>query len=231
MVEGSQIPEIQKSSECGVELWLMSQFWLIWVVWWTCVNCGKIAEVLCKDDPKEQLIARSVYFRINFIQPLLQPSGWSFININFKEESLFLGSSKLLAKNICETFPIAMWLNAVFAISSSHNMVNSWELRIWSSPPIIMVECEVGDGVDWLLVPQLEKSHRQVATIQRLYTRFQNIHQSFGEQRNWQSLGLAPPSVGQDVVELICQRERKTQQNATFYLWLFLSLKPEFRWW
>jgi len=29
---------------------------------------------------------------------------------------------------------------------------------------------------------------------------------------------LTPPTVGQDVDELICQSERKMQQNATFYL-------------
>ena len=32
------------------------------------------------------------------------------------------------------------------------------------------------------------------------------------------NVGPPPPTVGQDVVELICQSERKTQQNATFYL-------------
>ena len=35
-------------------------------------------------------------------------------------------------------------------------------------------------------------------------------------------------TVGQDVDELICQSERKMQQNATFYLWPLLSLKLDF---
>ena len=35
-------------------------------------------------------------------------------------------------------------------------------------------------------------------------------------------------TVGQDVVELICQSERKMRQNATFYLWPLLSLKLDF---
>ena len=40
--------------------------------------------------------------------------------------------------------------------------------RIKFSPPIIMVEGEIWDGVDWLLVPQLQESHRQVATINHI---------------------------------------------------------------
>ena len=31
-----------------------------------------------------------------------------------------------------------------------------------------MVEGEIWDGVDWLLVPQLQESHRQVATINHI---------------------------------------------------------------
>ena len=42
------------------------------------------------------------------------------------------------------------------------------------------------------------------------------------------NLEMGGGTVGQDVDELICQSERKMQQNATFYLCPLLSLKPDF---
>ena len=40
-----------------------------------------------------------------------------------------------------------------------------------------------------------------------------------------------PPTVGQDVVELICQSERRMQQTATFYLLTIALPETGFFWW
>ena len=37
----------------------------------------------------------------------------------------------------------------------------------------------------------------------------------------------SPPTVGQDAVELICQSERETQQNATISLWPLFSTEMD----
>ena len=41
------------------------------------------------------------------------------------------------------------------------------------------------------------------------------------------NLGRAPPTVGQEAVESICQSERKTQQNAKISLWPLFSTEMD----